>query len=559
MNIVQYLLTSFLSEEWTNVGLLILTSIVINILQTNGISFLTANIIQNMEQHEPKVALVFFRYFVLVSIIYITLMAGYRWFKDRMMTKMAQWLQFQIVKMVMTINNQTMSNSNFTNINTLINQLSTTTFNFFTDVITYLIPNVVFLFVVAGYFLYHHLGVGALFIGGNLMLVAFYFVQWRSILEKNLYYEGLNVQGEAQLVEILNNLDKIIYRGQSKPETEKYQSQQRRIVDAAFDYYHYVNGNMYVMNGIILATTLGCAYSLIYLATRKKMSLTVFITLFTILLLYREKVSGSLLEVFNLLDFIGHSQNIINHFQNMSEDYQSIAKIQHEQPDLSLREIEFRNVSYSYNPNGTDMVFENVNMTMHTADHKVIGITGISGKGKSTFMKLLIKLYKCKTGSIHIDGHDIETIDNDYLRSKITYINQNSKLFDRTVAENLMFGCSSNEKDDDMGDVCKTRLSQIMAYPKIQKLYENVDIETGSSGHLGEKLSGGQRQVANLISGLIHPSPILILDEPTNALDKDLKQEIVEIIREFKKFKQCIIIITHDKDIYSLFDERVEL
>lgn len=557
MNIVQYLLSLFLSEEWTNVGLLILTSIAVNILQTNGISFLTANIIQNMEQHEPKAAFVFFRYFVLVSIIYITLMAGYRWFKDRMMTKMSQWLQFQIVKMVMTINNQTMSNANFTNINTLINQLTTTTFNFFTDVITYLIPNVVFLFVVAGYFLYHHLGVGALFVTGNLVLAAFYYVQWRSILEKNLHYEGLNVQGEAQVVEILNNLDKIIYRGQSKPETEKYQAQQSRIVDAAFDYYNCVNGNMYAMNGIILATTTGSAYWLIHLASNKKISLTVFITLFTILLLYREKVSGSLLEMFNLLDFIGHSQNIINHFQNMSEDYQSIAKIQHAQPDLALQKIEFRNVSYSYDPNGTEMVFENVNLTMHTTGNRVIGITGISGKGKSTFMKLLIKLYKCKTGSIHIDGHDIETIDNDYLRSKITYINQNSKLFDRTVAENLMFGCSRD--DDGVRDICKTRLSHIMTYPKIQQLYENVDVENGSSGHLGEKLSGGQRQVANLISGLIHSSPILILDEPTNALDKDLKQEIVEIINEFKKFKQCIIIITHDKDIYKLFDERVEL
>lgn len=550
MNIVEYLLTHFLSEERWNVGFMILISISIHILQTNGISFITANIIQNLEQHDTKLALVFFRYFVLVSILYITMYYGYRWFKDRMMTKLTQWLQFQIVKMIMKINNQTLSNSNFTNINTLINQLTMTCFTFFTDVITYLIPNIVFLLVVAGYFLYHYLGVGCLFIFGNVVLAGYYFMQWTTIMNKNLHYEGLNVKGEAQLVEILNNLDKIVYRGQTEQETENYRKQQLDITHAAFDYYNDVNRNMYVMNGIILATTAGCAFWLITLVSKKKISLTIFITLFTILLLYREKISGSLLEVFNIMDFIGHSQNIINHFQNMSDNYQSVISIQQTQPHLSLEEIDFRNVSYSYD--GETMVFENVNLTLQTHDSKIIGITGLSGKGKSTFMKLLIKLYKCKTGSIHIDGHDIETIDNDYLRSKITYINQNSKLFDRTVVENLLFGCSDT-------DVCKSRLSEIMSYPKIQQLYQNVNVYEGSSGHLGEKLSGGQRQVANLISGLIHPSPILILDEPTNALDKDLKKEVIDIIQTFKKFKQCIIIITHDQEIYSIFDENIQL
>jgi len=556
MNIVQYLLSRFLSEERWNVGLMIFTSIVINILQTNGISFLTANIIQHLEEKQTQQAFTFFRYFLFVSILYITLYYGYRWFKDRMMTKMTQWLQFQIVKMIMTINNQTMSNSNFTNINTLINQLTTTCFTFFTDVITYLIPNVVFLLVVAGYFMYHHVGIAALFIVGNLILVTFYFLQWNQVMTKNLEYEGLNVQGEAQLVEILNNLDKIVYRGQTQKETEKYRGQQDRIVDAAYEYYHYVNRNMFIMNGIVLATTGGCVYYLIRLVSQKKMTLTVFITLFTILLLYREKVSGSLLEVFNLIDFIGHSQNIINHFQKMSEEYHAVENVQKSQPPLALKVIEFRNVSYSYDPSGaTPPLLENVSMTLHTEGHKVIGITGLSGKGKSTFMKLLIKLYKCNEGTITIDGHDIETIDNDYLRSQITYINQNSKLFDRTVLENLLFGCT----DDTAPEVCRSRLAEIMQYPKIQQLYQNVNVEEGSSGHLGEKLSGGQRQVANLISGLIHPSPLLILDEPTNALDKALKDEIVAILQAFKSYKQCILIITHDKDLYAMFDEHVEL
>jgi ABC-type lipoprotein export system ATPase subunit len=74
---------------------------------------------------------------------------------------------------------------------------------------------------------------------------------------------------------------------------------------------------------------------------------------------------------------------------------------------------------------------------------------------------------------------------------------------------------------------------------------------------LGENLSGGQRQVINIISGLINPTDILILDEPTNGLDKNLKQDIISIINDFKSYKKCIIIITHDHDVYPIFEQKI--
>jgi ABC-type bacteriocin/lantibiotic exporter with double-glycine peptidase domain len=86
-----------------------------------------------------------------------------------------------------------------------------------------------------------------------------------------------------------------------------------------------------------------------------------------------------------------------------------------------------------------------------------------------------------------------------------------------------------------------------------------MDIYEKQSGSLGENLSGGQRQITNLISGLVNPSKMLILDEPTNALDPELKQELLRVIGDFKKYKKCIIIITHDADVYPLFDERLNI
>ena len=106
---------------------------------------------------------------------------------------------------------------------------------------------------------------------------------------------------------------------------------------------------------------------------------------------------------------------------------------------------------------------------------------------------------------------------------------------------------------------CKAAFDAIMKYPAVQKLYGNIDFEKKTSGSLGENLSGGQRQIVNILSGLVNPSKILILDEPTNALDANLKQELLGIIDAFRKYKKCIIIITHDRDVYPLFDERIQI
>ena len=98
-----------------------------------------------------------------------------------------------------------------------------------------------------------------------------------------------------------------------------------------------------------------------------------------------------------------------------------------------------------------------------------------------------------------------------------------------------------------------------MTYPNIAKLYKNMDIETKQAGSLGENLSGGQRQVVNMIGGLINPSRILILDEPTNALDPILKKEVIGLIKEFSKYKQAVMIITHDKDVFKIFDTELRM
>jgi ABC-type bacteriocin/lantibiotic exporter with double-glycine peptidase domain len=289
---------------------------------------------------------------------------------------------------------------------------------------------------------------------------------------------------------------------------------------------------------------------LIYLFFHKKIEIILFVTFFTMILLYRDKMTTIIQQIPDFIEFLGRTESTLKHFKEMTHNLQTIEYKSYKEVDLVFKTIKFENISYSYQFNNKP-IFENLNLTLETHD-KIIGVIGLSGNGKSTLMKLLLKLYKPSQGSIYIDGENLDNIDSDYIRKNITYVNQSSKLFDKKIIDNMMYGCSDE-------DVCSKHLDNIMEYKKIKELYRHMDIRNKKSGSLGESLSGGQRQVVNIIGGLINPSKILILDEPTNALDPELKTEILGLIKEYKKHKQCIIIITHDRDVYPLFDETVQI
>lgn len=550
MNIVYFLLNKFFQEERLNTILMVLTSFVINIFQTNGISYISATIIDSIQKKEHTKANEFFKYFIFVSIIFIFLYNFYKYFQNKLLTKLRQWMRHELVKMLLLINNENFSEINFTKLNSPINRISSVCFMVFNDIITYLLPNISFLIIIAIYFLYNNILFGLIFIIGNIFLILYLFFNWNAMIEHNEEYEKYVTDNEAYLVEILNNIDKIIYRGQTDNEINIYSDKTNNTIDKAFKFYSNTNYHSIIMNIIVFIIIITCIWYLIKMIVNKKTSLTIFITFFTILLLYRDRALTMIQQIPDFIEFLGRSDSVIKHFKNMSEDYTNLMNKNYTTLPLEFKKITFENVSFKYK-NGFSNVINNFNKTI-IIDDKIIGIVGLSGNGKSTFAKLIVKMYKPDQGKIYIDDQDIETIDGNYIRNNITYVNQNSKLFDRKVIENILYGCYDL-------DICNKYLHIIMKYPKIKELYKNIDIHKKTAGLFGENLSGGQRQVVNLIGGLIMPSPVVILDEPTNALDIALKTEIIQLIKDFKKYKKSIIIITHDKDVFKIFDETIQI
>jgi len=550
MNIVYFLLNKFFQEERINTLLMVVTSFIINIFQTNGISYISATIIDSIQKKEHTKANEFFKYFIFVSIIFIFLYNFYKYFQNKLLTKLRQWMRNELVKMLLLVNNENFSEVNFTKLNSPINRISSVCFMVFNDIITYLLPNISFLIIISIYFLYNNIIFGLIFIIGNILLILYLLFNWTTMIEHNEEYEKYVTDNEAYLVEILNNIDKIIYRGQTEKEIDIYSDKTNNTINTAFKFYSNTNYHSIIMNIIVFIIIIICIWYLIKMIVDKKISFTIFIALFTILLLYRDRSLTMIQQIPDFIEFLGRSDSVIKHFKNMSEDYTNLTNKNYNSIQLNFNKITFENVSFKYK-NGFSNVLNNFNKTI-TIEDKIIGIVGLSGNGKSTFAKLIIKMYKPDKGVIYIDDQNIENIDGNYIRNNITYVNQNSKLFDRKVIENILYGCYDL-------DICNKYLHIIMKYPKIKELYRNIDIHNKTAGLFGENLSGGQRQVVNLIGGLIMPSQIVILDEPTNALDIALKKEIIQLIKDFKKYKKSIIIITHDKEVFSIFDETIQI
>jgi len=549
MNIVQLLLQNFFYHEQFNTIFMILTSFMINVLQTNGITFITANIINFIRKDDTLNVMTYFKYFVGLSILFILLFSIYKYFQNKLMTKLRQWIRQELVKALLLVNNENFSEINFTKLNSPINRISSVSFMVFNDIITFLIPNITFLIIVALYFFYKNKLFGIGFLFGNLLMILYLVFSLNDMLEHNNSYEKYVNETEGYLQEILNNIDKIIYRGEVINESEIFEKKTDKSIYHSFSFYSNTSFHGIMMLLIVYSIIFLSVGYLIYLYFNKELDLTIFITFFTIMLLYRDKMMSVITQIPDFIEFLGRTDSVLKHFKDMDQ-YYDVKNKTYESVDLPFKTIRFENVGFKYKSSDVP-VFENMNIEMHT-NNKIIGITGLSGNGKSTFVKLILKLYHCNDGGIFIDDVNIEDIDPMYIRKNMIYVNQSSKLFDKKVVENMLYGCENP-------DVCKEYLDEIMKYDKIKELYQKIDIYNKQSGALGENLSGGQRQIINVISGLVNPSKILILDEPTNALDIDLKLELVNIIHDFRKYNQCIIIITHDRDIYKLFDESIKL
>jgi subfamily B ATP-binding cassette protein MsbA len=193
--------------------------------------------------------------------------------------------------------------------------------------------------------------------------------------------------------------------------------------------------------------------------------------------------------------------------------------------------IKFKNVSFGYARNST--VIDDISLEIRPGE--TIALVGSTGSGKTTIAQLIAKFYLPNSGTITIDGVDINELEIDSLRAQIAYVDQDVRLFNDTVRGNIAFGQANTMSNAQIQYAAKTS----HAYEFIQELSEQFDTKVGENGL---KLSGGQRQRLAIARAIAKNSPILILDEATSALDLATERHVQSAINEMQKGRTTIII-----------------
>lgn len=205
-------------------------------------------------------------------------------------------------------------------------------------------------------------------------------------------------------------------------------------------------------------------------------------------------------------------------------------------------DIEFRDVSFNY-PGTEFSALKNVSFKIRAGEHVVI--LGRMGSGKTTLQKLILGLYQPTGGAILIDGIDSRQIDPAELRRSIGYVQQDTNLFYGSMRDNIAI--ASPHADDE----------QVLNAARIGGIADFINTHPNgfdmSIGERGETLSGGQRQGVGIARAMINSPSIILLDEPTSAMDHSGEDFVKARLKE-AIFGKTMLVITHRSSLFDLVD-----
>jgi subfamily B ATP-binding cassette protein MsbA len=192
--------------------------------------------------------------------------------------------------------------------------------------------------------------------------------------------------------------------------------------------------------------------------------------------------------------------------------------------------IDFENIVFGYNKDAC--VLRGVSFKI--AAGQMIGVVGPTGSGKSTIVSLIPRFYDPNSGRVTIDGIDLRDIKLRDLRSQIAYVLQETVLFRGSVADNIAYGKGTATRDE---IVAAAKLANADGF--ISQMPQGYDTLVGDRG---DTLSGGQRQRIGIARAVIRDNPILILDEPTAALDSESEKLVMDALTKLMKGRTVITI-----------------
>jgi len=431
------------------------------------------------------------------------------------------------------------------------NTVTSITGQFIYWVVTFVLTSVVIL----GYVIYLNPVIGGITL---LVFVVFFILYYYILMDSKLTSENRENEEKnlmSNIDDVLSNSISIICNKKVSDEKE-YLTQQHGIYDDAHETQLWsTSKGAYVISIIVTLILVAYVYVILRLYKSKSIDSTSTIKVIIIMLFFVRYIKTALHgSIMVIAEYGKLAENENNIRQLLVDDARSGANALTDVPITG--HIEFKNVSFEYTTTNANIEqvktaedrkksLDNVSFKIKPLDR--VAIIGTNGSGKSTIIKLLSGFFKPTEGQILFDGEDIQNIDREYLRSKLSIVSQKVVLFNRSVIDNICYGTTTPKEE--VIDI----LDRLKIMNVFKKLPQGLDTLAGSRG---EKLSGGQRQIIYLLRSYLSNKPITIMDEPTAAVDAFHKKYVTQMINEMAK-KTTMIVVTHDSEFAATFPVKI--
>lgn len=258
---------------------------------------------------------------------------------------------------------------------------------------------------------------------------------------------------------------------------------------------------------------------------------TISLGSFVALTLYLRMIMGPLQQIGNVINMMQRSGASLERVNSLLAEIPDVRETADARPLKQVQDIQIQALSFKY-PGSKEFALKDINLVI--PEGKTVGIVGRTGSGKSTLVKLLLRIYEPPAGTIKVSGTDVRSLTLESLRSKLAYVPQDGFLFSTTIRDNIAF---SNRT---------APLSQVEEPAKQAMIFDNIvqfpkSFET-PLGERGVTLSGGQRQRTSLARGLMKNAPLLILDDSMSAVDAVTETGILNRLKKDRKQKTTLII-----------------
>jgi ABC-type multidrug transport system fused ATPase/permease subunit len=409
-----------------------------------------------------------------------------------------------------------------------------------TDLFTWIIPKVISLIIINSYFFYYNFNLGIISLIFLAIIVYYNLSNYSRCIDiSNKRYMVYEDKSEA-VQDKLSNLYSIYSSDKIKDEINSYDKiteKFKKLQNSSMSCSNTIKNNNNTLTLIFFISML--AY-IAYLYNVKNITKEDLIALYLTLNFYVPSLNTVITYLPDYTNHMGIITSVNDYIKQINID--RIIK-----PDINLTKgsIIIKNLSFGYSDD--KKIFNNFNLKIK--QNEKVAIVGKSGNGKSTLIKLIMGYYKVPNNTIFIDDQDINSYSLSSIRMKISYINQNTKLFNMTIYENIKYG----------NDMTTEYISTLILKYNLQNIFKNLpkgfDTNVGVNG---DSLSGGQKQIIQLLRCYSKNNKIIILDEPTSALDNETRLIVLQIIKDIS-INSTLIIITHDENNLDLVNKIITL